>query len=229
MPTRAPASLLLSGAVTLLIVHLNGADVVGARTQAPPAGDCVVIGTPRPSVGYTYEHQETGGTPARFTNFWEEITETGSRVRTLRGTIEFTQVNQHRIVDDVSVVEATTSSQTGRAPSTTTFRPGIVSDPAFRACAGRSWPIAAATVTHGFGASPASATTFAGTLAIVAVREAVTVPAGEFETVRYTRTLLTPVGRSIDEYWTSIEHGVVVRHVATYPGGSSSEVLLSIR
>ena len=38
-----------------------------------------------------------------------------------------------------------------------------------------------------------------------------------------------PVGPSVDEYWRSIEHGVVVKHTSTLPGGATSEVLVSIR
>jgi hypothetical protein len=71
--------------------------------------------------------------------------------------------------------------------------------------------------------------THAGTLAIVAIPESVTVPAGTFETVRYTRTMATPVGPSVDEYWRSIEHGVVVKHTSTLPGGAATEVLVWTR
>jgi hypothetical protein len=42
--------------------------------------------------------------------------------------------------------------------------------------------------------------------------------------VRYVRT-----SQSTDEYWKSIEHGVVVKHIATLPSGAMTEVLSAIR
>ena len=49
-------------------------------------------------------------------------------------------------------------------------------------------------------------------------------PAGSFDTVHYVRT-----SQSNDEYWKSIEHGVVVKHIATTPVGTVTEVLVEIR
>jgi hypothetical protein len=54
-------------------------------------------------------------------------------------------------------------------------------------------------------------------------------PAGRFDTVRYTRTLKTPGRTSVDEHWKSLEHGVVVKHVSTLPTGTSTDVLTAIR
>ena len=64
----------------------------------------------------------------------------------------------------------------------------------------------------------------AGTLRIVAIREKVTVPAGTFDAVHYIRT-----SQSTDEYWKSLEHGVIVKHIGTLPTGVVTEVLLSIK
>ena len=53
---------------------------------------------------------------------------------------------------------------------------------------------------------------------------------GRFQSIRYTRTMATPVRQSVDEYWKSIDHGVViVKHTSTLSGGASTEVLVSIR
>jgi hypothetical protein len=107
----------------------------------------------------------------------------------------------------------------------TTFTPGLVSDPAFRACAGRSWPIRPVTATfQQSGQTNASAQTPAGTLRIISIHEAISVPAGSFDTVHYVRT-----SQSTDEYWKSIEHGVVVKHTGTLPVGTVSETLVEIR
>jgi hypothetical protein len=197
--------------------------------QQATAGDCVTIGKPDPSTAYVYQHRESTGGVTEVTQQWEEVTETGSRVRVTRGASVQVQVTQHHVVDDVSVLDsmATTS---GGATSRTVFRPGAVGDPAFRACAGRTWRIPAVTATYASvqGAS-ASAATNAGTMKIVAVRESITVPAGRFDTVHYTRTLGTPAGQSIDEYWKSIDYGVIVRHNATLPGATITEVLQATR
>jgi hypothetical protein len=80
------------------------------------------------------------------------------------------------------------------------------------------------TATYQSTQANASAQTPAGTLRIIAIREKVTVPAGEFDTVHYVRT-----SQSTDEYWKSIEHGVVVKHVATLPGAVATHVLLSVK
>jgi len=99
-----------------------------------------------------------------------------------------------------------------------------VGDPAFRACAGRSWTIPSVTASYQSGATKASAATPAGTLRIVAIREKVTVPAGTFDAVRYVRT-----SQSTDEYWKSTEHGVVVKHIGTLPNAVVTEELVAIK
>ena len=135
------------------------------------------------------------------------------------------QVTEHRIDDDVSILDRQSKlNANGGVIDATTFRPGMVGDPAFRACAGRSWPIRAVTATYQSTQAKASAQTPAGTLRIIAIREKVTVPAGEFETVHYSRT-----SQSTDECWKSIEHGVMVKHVATLPGAVVTHLLTSMK
>lgn len=197
-----------------------------AAAEAPPAdSNCVSIGKPQPSVAYTYEHSESAGKGSRYTDQWESVTDRGSRVRVTRGNNTQLHANEHHVVDDVTVLDRTTKmSPGGGVIDSTAFRPGIISDLAFRACAGRSWPIRPVTASYQSDRNKASAQTPVGILRIVAIREAITVPAGKFETVHYIRT-----SQSTDEYWKSIEHGVVVKHVGRLPGGVVTEVLLSIR
>jgi len=200
------------------------ADVTAMGQGAAPA-NCVTIATPKASVGYTYEHVESAGNRSQYTQQWESVTATGSRVRVTgpRG-IEI-QVNEHHIVDDVMVLDRQSKmNANGGQIDATAFRPGIVGDPAFRACAGRSWPIPSVTADYQSTQAKASMATPAGTLKIIAIREKVTVPAGQFDTVHYIRT-----SQSTDEYWKSIEHGVVVKHIATLPGAVVTEALLSIK
>jgi len=193
--------------------------------QATPAGECVTIGTPKPSATYVIRHTEPGGKVTETANTWENLTSTGSRVRTTGPAGVIVQVNEHHVADDVAVLDTTTKLDArGGLIDSTAFRPGLVSDPAFRACAGRSWPVPSVMATFKSAQVSASAPTPAGTLRILSVRERVTVPAGTFDSVRYVRT-----SQSTDEYWKSIEHGVVVKHVATLGVGTVTEVLLAIR
>jgi hypothetical protein len=135
------------------------------------------------------------------------------------------RVGEHHIRDDVMVLERTsTLNASGGKIDTTTFRPGIVLDPAFRACEGRSWPIPRVTANYPSTQQRASSPTPAGLLRIVAIHERISVPAGQFDTVRYVRT-----SQSTDEYWKSIDHGVIVKHVATLNGKKVlTEVLQSV-
>lgn len=226
---RALSAFAVAGCCVLAFIAVGGS--VGTHAEQKPAADCVTIGKPNPSMGYIYQHRESAGAVTEVMQQWEEVTETGSRVRVTRGTSVQIQVTEHRIVDDVSVLESMTSmSASGGVTSGTVFRPGAVGDPAFRACAGQTWQIPAVTATHASGQGPsASAPTSAGTMKIVAIRESITVPAGSFDTVRYTRTLATPGGQSVDEYWKSIEHGVIVRHTSALPGWTLAEELKAIR
>ena len=193
--------------------------------SANTAQDCVTIATPKPALGYTYQHLESTGRKTAYTNHWESVTETGSRVRTTRGGAVIIQVNRHHIADDVAVLdESRQMNARGGVVQSTRFSPGMASDPAFRACAGRSWRIPAVTASFRSAQNSASAATPAGTLKIVAIREAITVPAGTFATVHYIRT-----SQSVDEYWKSIEHGVVVKHIGKLPGAVVTEVLVAIK
>jgi len=205
----------------------------GAATQAD--GDCVLIGKPQPTMGYTYRYRDSRGGASEYTSRWDEVSATGSRVRTTRrgagGSSASVQVNRHRILDDIVMIEQSTQSGTdtsGPVRNATTFSPAITGDPAFRACEGRAWQIASVTATHVSLRGSHSAKSDVGELRIVALRVPVTVPAGRFDTVHYTRTMTSPVGRVTDEYWKSIEHGVIVKHHSTLPGVRVSEELMSI-
>jgi hypothetical protein len=135
------------------------------------------------------------------------------------------QVNEHQIVDDAVVLTRTSRQNAqGGTVESTSFTPGIISEPARRACAGKSWAIPSVTATFQSQRGKATAQSPAGSLKIVGVRERVTVPAGTFEVVHYVRT-----SQSVDEYWKSTEHGVYVKHVGTVNGITITETLTSIK
>jgi hypothetical protein len=218
---RAGGLILVLGLATGILTL----DVRPAAQSPGAGGDCVTIGTPKPSLTYVDQHSEPRGTVTEIMTIWESVTATGSRGRTTGPQGVIVQVNEHHIADDVAVLDQSTKLDAKDIEiDTTTFRPGLVSDPALRACAGRSWPIPPVTASYKSAQTNASASTPAGTLKIVAIRERVTVPAGTFDTVHYIRT-----SQSTDEYWKSIEHGVVVKHIATLPMGTVTEVLSAIR
>jgi hypothetical protein len=66
-------------------------------------------------------------------------------------------------------------------------------------------------------------------LTIVAINEPVTVPAGTFQTVRYTKTMKSARGSLVDEFWKSVEHGVTVKRTFRQPGATGEEVLVAVK
>ncbi len=228
--SRRRQRVLTSGALAgvlaaVLLVHPAGWTGPEPAGQQAARADCVDIATPNPSAVFTYRLTQSSGAVSQYTHQWESVTPTGARVR-VNGPqgVEY-RTNQHRIVDDAAVLDRTSKSgPKGALIDATAFKPGLVMDPAFRACAGRSWQIQTVTATYQSGTQKATASTPAGTLRIVALREKTTVPAGTFETVRYVRT-----SQSTDEYWKSIVHGVVVKHVGKLPNGVVTEELIAIK
>ena len=219
MPARSRTHRPISAAIVVVVLSVT--PPLGARGEQAPA-NCVSIGTPKPTLSYTYRYGDSVGGSSEFTDRWEEFTKTGSRLLTTKtspkGSGVLTSTTQHRVVDDLLILDSRTQTGTdagNRVDNSTSYQPGVVADPAYRACAGRTWPIPAVVVTSQSAHGRFSAATPEGTLAIKAIRESVTVPAGRFDTVHYTRT----GGQSVDEYWKSIEHGVTVKRTHTMPGG----------
>ena len=191
----------------------------------PSADACVTIGKPKPGLVFTYEHVESTGAISKTTQQWESVTDTGSRVLLTIPAGRQIQDNVHRIVNDAMVLERQTKMDgRKRVISHTWFDPGLVADPGFRACPGRSWSIPSVTATFETNGKRHSASTPAGSLRILGIRERITVPAGTFETVNYVRT-----SQSRDTYWKSLEHGVIVKHIASFQGGTVTETLISIK
>jgi hypothetical protein len=219
------------------IVILAACAVITLKTAAAPAvadmqagraaaaGDCVTIGTPKPGVVYHYTRSQSNGATTESSHQWESVTPTGSKLKTTGPGGMQIQVNEHEIVNNVAVLKRTSrQSPAGAVVESTSFAPGILSDPAFRACAGQTWTIPPVTATFQSGQRTATAKSPAGSLKILGIRERITVPAGTFDVVHYTRT-----SQSVDEYWKSTQHGVVVKHVATLNGVTFTETLVAIK
>ena len=214
-------------ACSVITLNAAAAPAVSDRQagRAAQAGDCVAIGTPKPGAVYHYTRSQSNGTKTESSHQWESVTPTGSKLKTTGPGGTQIQVNEHEIVDNAAVLKRT-SRQTpaGAVVESTSFAPGVLSFPAFRACAGQNWTIPPATATFQSGQRTFTATSPAGSLKIVGIRERITVPAGTFDVVHYIRT-----SQSVDEYWKSTEHGVVVKHVATVSGVTFTETLVAIK
>jgi hypothetical protein len=223
-------------ALTCVLLALTAGVALGSAPVATQvrAANCVALGTPNPSLTYTYVRTERGAT-VEYSTQWEEVTDTGSRQRTTRagrGGGTSNNVSRHRVENDVTIIRETVQSGTdgsGAFTSTTVFEPGVVGDPFGRACAGRTWPIASVTAINRSARGTFSAKSDAGELKILGLNERVIVPAGTFDTIHYTRTTTSARGTVVDEYWKSIEHGVTVKHQSTLIGMFTTEVLHSIR
>lgn len=196
-----------------------------------PAAGCVTIGTPKPNRGYSYRQMQSSGGMSEFTDWWEQFTKTASRLLTTPGRTKgpgILTVNRHHIANDVLILDSSSQSGPG-AGGNSSYRPGVVTNPVFRACQGHGWPVPAVKVTNQSSQGTFSAMSDEGTLRIVAIHEAITVPAGRFDAVHYVRNLNSKTGLQLNEYWTSIEHGVVVKRMHTIGGVVITTTLQSIK
>lgn len=207
---------------------MANADAQPQGVAAPASAACVTFGKPQPTTTYSYRRSDSNGTVAQYTQRWTEFTAERASVAVVRGKVNEVVTNKHKMQDDVSMIAAT-ASRTSNGSSRTDFRPALMGEPMFRACAGRTWTIKAVAATYTAGSQVSTANTFPGSMKIGSLRESIQVPAGRFECVRYTRTLTTPTGPSLDEYWKSIEHGVVVKQVSKVGGWTSTTELTAIR
>lgn len=196
---------------------------------------CVTIAAPRPDRSFVYHYTDSTGAKADFTNRWEQFSAIGSRLVTTRtgsGAGSWTYESLHAVINDVfALTSSTATGNDGRAPfkNSMMYKPAAIGDPAFRACEGQQWDIASVSATGVSGAGTFTSPTDPGTMRILAVGVSVTVPAGTFDTVHYTKTMRSPRGQMVDEFWKSTEHGVTVRRTFTQPGASGSEVLQMIK
>jgi hypothetical protein len=209
------------------------ASILVTRLQAVPAqnsaagANCVALGAPKPALSYTYRYTDTQGS-TEYTNQWKQFSATGSQLLTTRANGRSTYVSKHSVANDLFVLESSVASGTdpgGAFNNSMTYSPGAIGDPAYKACEGQTWSIPAVKATSASAQGSFSTTTDPGTLTIVKVHESVTVPAGTFDTVRYRKTM----GKVIDEFWKSIEHGVTVKRNSAQPGGIATEILIAIK
>ena len=213
----------------------SGPVAAGPAPQAAP-GACVEIGSPKPTASFVYRYTDSSGTVSDYTNQWLEFTPTSSRLQTTKtgttGPMVSTYVGTHRIENDMLVLLQSVASGTdpnGPFKNTTTYSPGIIGDSVQRACRGQTVTIPAVSATMESRAGKFSIKTDPGTLNVIAIDESITVPAGTFATVRYTRSLSSGRGAQIDEFWKSTVHGVTVKHTYTAPGVTSTELLQAIK
>jgi len=240
MPVRTRSHLALSP-VVLAVALVASLHPMPALTSSPArqaaavvTTNCVAIGSPAPTRSFSYRYADTS-TSADYTNEWTQFTPTGSRLVTTRtgaNAGQSTYVSKHQVVDDVFVLEASTSVGTdanGTFNNSMTYTPGAIGDPAYRACEGKTWKVASVSATMRSLQGSFSVKTDPGTMTIIKIHESMTVPAGTFDTVHYMKTMNSGRGQLVDEFWKSIEHGVTVKRNSRQPGGIAVETLIAIK
>ncbi len=229
--TRAAVAAALAGCLAVLSTATRA---LPAQAPATVSGNCVTLGSPKPTLNYTYRYSDTSGS-AEYSNRWDQFTPSGSRLVTTRtgaNAGQSTYVSTHQVVDDVFVLDASTASgtdATGVFTNSMTYTPGAIGDPAYRACEGRTWKIAPVNAAMKSMQGSFSTRTDPGVLTIIKIHESMTVPAGTFDTVHYVKTMNSGRGQVVDEFWKSIEHGVTVKRNSRQPGSVAVEVLTAIK
>ena len=217
-------------AIVAFALLLGSASAAFTPRQAAPT-NCVALGSPKPAVLFSYRYADTTGA-TDYTNQWKQFSATGSELVTMRVNGLSTYSSKHTVANDVFVLESSSASGTdpaGPFSNTMTYTPGAIGDPAFKACAGQKWQIPVVSATSASARGTFTFKTDPGAMTIVSINESVTVPAGTFNTVRYTKTMNSGRGQVFDEFWKSIEHGVTVKRNSTQPGGVATEVLVAIK
>src|SRR5262245_61768802 len=208
--------------------------IVVARAQQEQ--QCVAISAPRTDVDFVYRYTASSGEVSESTTRWLQFTPTSSRLRMTRngpnGPLVTTEETQHAVENDLLVMltdTVTGTDEAGAFSSSMTYSPGMIVMPAFRACAGQTVTISPVSQTTKSNQRTTTALSDAGVLKVIAVDEQITVPAGTFGTVRFTRTLNKSRGTEVTEVWRSILHGVTVKRVVTSPRSTATEVLQAIK
>ena len=219
------------GIAFALVMASSGVDV---RSQQ--SAQCVAISAAKTEVDFVYRYTASSGDVSESTMRWLQFTPTSSRLRTTRigskGPMVTTEETEHTIENDLLVMRVDTvtgTDEAGAFSSSMTYSPGLIVMPAFRACVGQTVTIPAVTQTTKSNQRTSTAPSDSGELKIIAVDEQVTVPAGTFSAVRFTRTLNKSRGTEVTEVWRSTQHGVTVKRVVTTPRTTATEVLLAIR
>lgn len=108
------------------------------------------------------------------------------------------------------------------------FVPSLVAGPAGGWCPNATWdvpPVTQTITTRGaVPVPPQVVTTLASTGQVLAVDEVLVVPAGEFHTVKYRGTVVSPNGVQSAITWVSMERNVVVRQDTIDAAGAVTSV-----
>ena len=212
---------------SILVTSLDAMPPQNTAAGVSAAANCVTLGAPKPTLSFTYRYSDTQGS-TDYTNQWTQFSATGSQLVTTRANGRSTYISKHSVANDLFVLESSVASGTdpgGAFNNTMTYTPGAIGDPAYKACEGRTWPIHSVKATSASSRGTFSTNTDPGTLTIVKLHDSVTVPAGTFDTVHYRKTM----GKVIDEFWKSIEHGVTVKRNSAQPGAIATEILIAIK
>jgi hypothetical protein len=195
---------------------------------APPTGSCHTFGLVRAGLQASY-HSTTNqsGGDADFTITWitdtPTFTHTTQKVTTAQGTADAVTRLDGELVGNLRALKHFNVKTTMAVPvigSVTTeadvnFVPSLVQGPADGWCVGNTWSIPAVTETlvasTPIGQQSQIITTIASIGEVLAVGEVVSVPAGNFRTVKYRGVTVSGTTVQTSITWVSMDLNIVVK------------------
>ncbi|HYC92496.1 MAG TPA: hypothetical protein VEO54_25035 [Thermoanaerobaculia bacterium] len=200
-----------------------------ARSAPAPAagtGDCHEFGLVRAGQQATYHSTAPGG-DADFTITWitdtPTFTHTTQKVTTAQGTADAETRLDGELVGNLRALKHFNVKTTMAVPvigsvtteADVTFVPSLVQGPADGWCVGNTWSIPAVTETlvasTPIGQQTQIITTIASTGEVLAVGEMVSVPAGNFRTVKYRGATISGTTVQTSITWVSMDLNIVVK------------------
>lgn len=219
-----------------------------AARSAPPmaVSSCHTFGLVRAGTVASYLSQAEGG-DVNFTITWitdtPTFTHTTQKVTTPQGTADAETRLDGEIFGTLRGLKhfnlRTTAMVPGFGAFTTevdvTFVPSLTQGPAAGWCVGNTWTVPPVTETivtkTPQGQNTQIVTTLASTGEVLAVGDIVSVPAGDFETVKYRGSVVSGTSVQTAVTWVSMQHNIVVRQDTLDGAGNvtSTTRLTSVR
>lgn len=211
----------------------------GPPVVTPPAGSCHTFGLVRPGLKATYH--ATGSGEADFTITYVSdaptLTVTTQKVTTAQGVTDVQTrldgeiVGNLRGLKHINVKGSTVVPVLGTITTETDidFVPSLVMGPAAGWCVGNTWTTPAVTETivnkTPAGQNQQIVTTIASTGEVLAVNDIVTVPGGQFNTVKYRGAAVSGTSVQSTITWVSMQHNIVVKQETLDAAGNVTSTL----
>ena len=206
---------------------------------APAAGSCHTFGLVRPGLQASYLAQAQGG-DVTFTITWitdtPTFTHTTQKVTTPQGTADAETRLEGEIVGSLRALKHLNVKTTTQVPgfgavtaeTDISFAPSLAAGPAAGWCVGNTWTVAPVTETivtkTPVGQNTQIVTTLGSTGEVLAVGEVISVPAGDFQTVKYRGATVSGTDVQTAITWVSMQHNIVVRQDTLDAAGNVTSV-----